>query len=53
MSVSLGDLLPDASWDPSSDVLLDRFLQYTAGRRLTLYPGREEPILERRLGPIG
>jgi len=26
MSVSLADLLPDASWDPSSDVLLDRFL---------------------------
>ena len=46
MSVSLADLLPDASWDPSGDVLLDRFLQYTAGRRLTLYPAQEEAILE-------
>ena len=46
MSVSLADLLPDASWDPSSDVLLDRFLEYTAGRRLTLYPAQEEAILE-------
>jgi Domain of unknown function (DUF3516)/DEAD/DEAH box helicase/Helicase conserved C-terminal domain len=46
MSVSLADLLPDATWDPSSDVLLDRFLQYTAGRRLTLYPAQEEAILE-------
>ena len=26
MSASLADLLPDAQWDPSSDVLLDRFL---------------------------
>src|SRR5215210_746164 len=46
MSVSLADLLPDASWDPSSDVLLDRFLQYSTGRRLTLYPAQEEAILE-------
>src|ERR1700687_5642759 len=46
MSVSLADLLPDASWDPSSEVLLDRFLEYTAGRRLTLYPAQEEAILE-------
>jgi hypothetical protein len=46
MSVSLADLLPDASWDPSSDVLLDRFLRYTAGRRLALYPAQEEAILE-------
>ena len=46
MSVSLADLLPDASWDPSSDVLLDRFLQYTAGKHLTLYPAQEEAILE-------
>ena len=46
MSVSLGDLLPDASWDPSSDVLLDRFLEYTAGRRLTLYPAQEEALIE-------
>src|SRR5215210_8886943 len=46
MSVSLADLLPDASWDPSSDVLLDRFLQYSTGKRLTLYPAQEEAILE-------
>src|ERR1700722_380592 len=46
MSVSLADLLPDASWDPSSDVLLDRFLQYAAGRNLSLYPAQEEAILE-------
>jgi hypothetical protein len=46
MSVSLADLLPDASWDPSSDVLLDRFLEYTAGRGLTLYAAQEEAILE-------
>src|SRR4029450_5062773 len=46
MPVSLSDLLPDASWDPSSDVLLDRFLQYTTGKRLALYPAQEEAILE-------
>src|SRR4029450_1158013 len=46
MPVSLSDLLPDASWDPSSDVLLDRFLQYSTGKRLTLYPAQEEAILE-------
>ena len=45
MSTSLADLLPDASWDPSSDVLLDRFLQYTAGRHLALYPAQEAAIL--------
>src|SRR6195256_125749 len=46
MAVSLADLLPDASWNPSSDVLLDRFLEYSTGRRLTLYPAQEEAILE-------
>ena len=46
MPVSLADLLPDASWDPSSDVLLDRFLEYSTDRRLTLYPAQEEAILE-------
>src|SRR5213596_1431281 len=46
MSVSLGDLLSDASWDPSSDVLLGRFLEYSAGRRLALYPAQEEAVLE-------
>ena len=46
MSVSLADLLPDALRNPSNDVLLDRFLEYTTGRRLTLYPAQEEAILE-------
>ena len=46
MSVSLAELLPDASWDPSSDVLLDRFLQYAGGKGLVLYPAQEEAILE-------
>src|SRR5512134_1690690 len=46
MSVSLADLLPDAMWDPSSDVLLDRFFKYTAGKGLTLYPAQDEAILE-------
>jgi len=44
--VSLADLLPDAQWDPSSDVLLERFLQYAAGKHLALYPAQEEAILE-------
>jgi superfamily II RNA helicase len=44
--VSLADLLPDAKWDPSSDVLLERFLRYTAGKHLALYPAQEEAILE-------
>ncbi|MGE3707989.1 MAG: DEAD/DEAH box helicase, partial [Vicinamibacterales bacterium] len=43
---SLVDLLHDAQWDPTSDILLDRFLRYTTGRRLTLYPAQEEAILE-------
>jgi superfamily II RNA helicase len=46
VSVSLADLLPDAKWDPSSDVLLERFLRYTAGKHLALYPAQEEAILE-------
>jgi len=46
VSVSLVDLLPDAKWDPSSDVLLERFLQYTSGKHLALYPAQEEAILE-------
>ena len=44
--MSLADLLPDASQDLSSDVLLDRFLDYTSARNLTLYPAQEEAILE-------
>ena len=46
MSVSLADLLPDASSVPSSDLLLDRFLEYTASRHLTLYPAQDQAILE-------
>ena len=46
MSVSLADLLPDASSSPSSDLLLDRFLEYTASRHLTLYPAQDQAILE-------
>src|SRR5262245_56847418 len=46
MAVSLADLLHDAQWDPSFDVILDRFLAYTADRGLTLYPAQEEAILE-------
>ena len=46
MADSLADLLHDAQWDPTSDLLLDRFLTYTAGRNLTLYPAQEEAILE-------
>jgi superfamily II RNA helicase len=31
---------------PSNDVLLDRFLEYAAGRQLQLYPAQESAILE-------
>ncbi len=43
MANTLYDLLPceDAI---SSDRLLGRFLDYAAGRRLTLYPAQEEPV---------
>ncbi len=41
MATTLNDLLPrDES--PSSDHLLGQFLNYVAGRRLTLYPTPEE-----------
>jgi hypothetical protein len=46
MAASLADLLPDDSWDGSSGILLDRFLEYTANRRLILYTPQEEAILE-------
>ena len=46
MSDSLVDFLHDAQWDPTSDLLLDRFLKYTAGKNLTLYAAQEEAILE-------
>jgi hypothetical protein len=45
MSPALGDLLPD-TLDPSAGDLLDRFLEYTADKGLTLYPAQEEAILE-------
>ncbi len=45
MAPALGDLLPDTT-DPSPGELLDRFLEYTAGKGLTLYPAQEEAILE-------
>jgi superfamily II RNA helicase len=40
----LGDLLPTRR-DASGDDLLGRFLDYVAGRRLSLYPAQEEAIL--------
>jgi hypothetical protein len=46
MSASLADFLHDAQWSPTSDILLDRFLKYTAARNLTLYPAQEEAVLE-------
>ena len=45
MSVPLGDLLPDDG-NVSSDTLLSRFLEYTAGKGLVLYPAQEEAVLE-------
>lgn len=45
MANTLYDLLPREE-SPSSDVLLGRFLDYVAGRRLTLYPAQEEAVLE-------
>ena len=41
---SLGDLLPDAA-HATSDELLARFLDYVAGKGLSLYPAQEEAIL--------
>jgi hypothetical protein len=43
--VTLYDLLPRDE-NLSSDNLLGRFLDYVAGRRLTLYPAQEEAVLE-------
>ena len=45
MGATLYDLLPHAD-TVSSDLLLGRFLDYVAGRRLTLYPAQEEAVLE-------
>jgi hypothetical protein len=44
MSTRLGDLLPDG--DASADALLERFLDYTTSKGLTLYPAQEEAVLE-------
>ncbi|MBI4326577.1 MAG: DUF3516 domain-containing protein [Chloroflexi bacterium] len=45
MAATLYDLLPRQD-RISNDLLLDRFLDYVAGRRLTLYPAQESAILE-------
>ena len=45
MAMTLYDLLP-RDGNLSSDNLLGRFLDYTEGRRLTLYPAQEEAVLE-------
>src|SRR5512134_3126816 len=44
MAGPLYDLLPDG--EPDSDELLGRFLDYVAGRGLTLYPAQEEAVLD-------
>jgi superfamily II RNA helicase len=43
--VTLYDLLPRGD-DSSNDLLLGRFLEYTEGKRLQLYPAQETAILE-------
>src|SRR5215211_9075083 len=45
MSLLLADLTPAGS-NPSNEALLDRFLEYTTSKHLTLYPAQEEAILE-------
>ena len=45
MPAPLRDFLPDTG-DPSGDDLLGRFLDYTAGKGLALYPAQEEAVLE-------
>ncbi|HEY3381076.1 MAG TPA: DUF3516 domain-containing protein [Vicinamibacterales bacterium] len=45
MAAPLGDFLPD-NGDESSDGLLGRFLDYIAGKNLTLYPAQEAAVLE-------
>ena len=45
MPTQLGDFLPDDG-AASADVLLDRLLDYTAEKGLTLYPAQEEAVLE-------
>jgi superfamily II RNA helicase len=45
VSVTLYDLLP-RDQSPGNDLLLERFLDYVAGRRLQLYPAQEAALLE-------
>jgi len=45
LAVTLYDLIP-RSGPPSSDELLDRFLEYVEERNLELYPTQEAAILE-------
>ncbi len=45
MAGTLYDLLPPAE-SADSDELLGRFLDYVAGKGLTLYPAQEEAVLE-------
>jgi superfamily II RNA helicase len=45
VSVTLYDLIPRDE-NLSNDVLLGRFLEYTDGKRLQLYPAQESAILE-------
>ncbi len=45
MAHTLYDLLPREE-SPGSDLLLERFLDYVAGRKLSLYPAQEEAVLE-------
>jgi superfamily II RNA helicase len=45
VSLTLYDLIPRDD-RPASDVLLGRFLEYTEGKRLQLYPAQETAILE-------
>ena len=45
MSLTLYDLIPGDD-RPGNDVLLGRFLEYTEGKRLRLYPAQESAILE-------
>lgn len=45
MSSTLHDSIPSDS-APTNDILLGRFLEYIAGKRLELYPAQEAAILE-------
>ena len=45
MALTLYDLIPRDE-RPSNDILLGRFLEYTEGKRLSLYPAQEAAILE-------